>query len=91
MGVPRLIAKLSNLKSSSTFDEDKNTNWHSYDSWLVRFIYFVLFISAYDTCSYKMNFGKKAYVRGLWWTEFHRKHHNSRSMFEFLIHGYFLW
>ncbi|XP_021851692.1 probable trehalose-phosphate phosphatase H isoform X2 [Spinacia oleracea] len=36
MGVPRLIAKLSNLKSSSTFDEDKNTNWHSYDSWLEK-------------------------------------------------------
>ncbi|XP_057251544.1 probable trehalose-phosphate phosphatase 4 isoform X2 [Beta vulgaris subsp. vulgaris] len=38
MGLPRLIAKLSNMKSvsSSTFDEDKNTNWHSYDSWLEK-------------------------------------------------------
>lgn len=43
MGLPRLIAKLSNMKSvsSSTFDEDKNTNWHSYDSWLVSCTYFV--------------------------------------------------
>ncbi|KAL2893216.1 putative trehalose-phosphate phosphatase 7 [Bienertia sinuspersici] len=38
MGIPRLIAKLSNLKSvsSSTCDEDMDINWHSYDSWLEK-------------------------------------------------------
>ncbi|XP_021748386.1 probable trehalose-phosphate phosphatase C isoform X1 [Chenopodium quinoa] len=38
MGLPRVIAKLNNLKSvsSSTFDEDRSTNWHSYDSWLEK-------------------------------------------------------
>ncbi|XP_057533493.1 probable trehalose-phosphate phosphatase J isoform X1 [Amaranthus tricolor] len=37
MGLPRLIAKLSNLKSvsSSKFDED-TTKWHSYDAWIEK-------------------------------------------------------
>lgn len=38
MGIPRLIAKLNSLTSvsGSTFDEEKNTNWDSYDSWLEK-------------------------------------------------------
>ncbi|XP_074279682.1 putative trehalose-phosphate phosphatase 2 isoform X2 [Silene latifolia] len=38
MGLPKLIAKLSSLKtiSTSNFDEDKTTNWQLYDSWLKK-------------------------------------------------------
>lgn len=38
MGLPKLTAKLSNLKctSGSKFDEERNTDWRSYDSWLKK-------------------------------------------------------
>ncbi|KAH9620814.1 hypothetical protein KSS87_015121 [Heliosperma pusillum] len=38
MGLPKLIAKLSSLKTTSTsnFDEDKTTDWPLYDSWLKK-------------------------------------------------------